>query len=71
MPTTHTVAQLFGDGEIFHARTKAWKDFDVKKIGGMNIGANGHMRDHLTSNLSQIELNSQFKAYKNKALQLK
>lgn len=71
VPTTHTVAQLCGDGEIFHARTKAWKDFDVKKIGGMNMGANGHMRDHLTSNLSQTELNSQFKAYKNKALQLK
>lgn len=71
VPTTHTVAQLFGDGEIFHARTKAWKDFDVKKIGGMNMGAKGHMRDHLTSNLSQTELNSQFKAYKNKALQMK
>jgi len=71
IPTTHTVAQLFGDGEIFHARTKVWKDFDVKKIGGMNTRVNGHVRDHLNSNLSKEELNSQFKAYKNKAFQLK
>jgi len=71
IPTTHTVAQLFGDGETFHARTKAWKDFDMEKIGGMNIGANGHMRDHLKSNLSKEALNTQFKTYKNKAFQLK
>ncbi|MBA3603083.1 MAG: hypothetical protein H0W50_05460 [Parachlamydiaceae bacterium] len=71
VPTTHTVAQLFGDGEIFHARTKAWKDFDLKKIGGMNVGAKGHVRDHLSSNLGKEEVDSQFKAYKNKAFQLK
>lgn len=39
VPTTHPVAQLSGDGEIFHARTKAWKDFDLLKIGGMKGGA--------------------------------
>lgn len=71
VPTTHTVAQLFGDGEIFHARTKAWKDFDLKKLKGMDGGGNGHIRDHLTSNLSQTELNTQFEAYKSKAFQLK
>ena len=71
VPTTHTIAQLFGDGEIFHARTKAWKDFDVKKIGGMNMGANSHARDHLQSNLSKEEISTQFKAYKDKAFQLK
>lgn len=71
VPKTHTVAQLFGDGEIFHARTKAWKDVDLNEIGGIDMGANSHIRDHLTSNLSQTELNSQFEAYKNLALQLK
>lgn len=71
VPTTHTVAQLFGDGEIFHARTKVWKDYDLTKIGGMNIGANGRKRDHLRSNLSKEELSAQFKAYKDKAFQLK
>jgi hypothetical protein len=71
VPTTHTVAQLFGVGEIFHARTKAWKDFDVENIGGMNNGVNGHVRDHLKSNLNQDELTAKFQEYKNKAVQLK
>lgn len=71
IPTTHTVAQLFGCGEIFHARTKAWKGFDVRKIRGMNIGANSDVRDHLQSNLSKEELSTQFKIYKNNAFQLK
>lgn len=71
IPTTHTVAQLFGNGEIFHARTKAWKDFDVHQIGGMQINVNGHIRDHLRSQLSQEVLCTQFRAYKNKAFQLK
>ncbi|QLH35469.1 MAG: hypothetical protein HWD61_04370 [Parachlamydiaceae bacterium] len=71
VPTTHTLAQLFGDGEIFHARTKAWKDYDANKLGGMNMGANGHERNHLISNLSKEELYAQFETYKNKAVQLK
>ena len=71
VPTSHTVAQLFGDGEIFHARTKAWKSFDVKKIVGMNMGANWHVREHLKSNLNQNELTAKFQEYKNKAVQLK
>lgn len=71
VPTTHIVSQLFGDGEIFHARTKGWKGFNIKNIGGMNIGANGHIRDHLQSNLSKEELSAQFKRYKDKAFQMK
>ena len=74
IPITHPSAQLLAYGEIFHARTKAWKDFNVKKIEGinaMNFGGNGHVRDHLKSNLSQEELMNQFKKYKSKAIQLK
>lgn len=72
VPTTHTVAQLFGNGEIFHARTKAWKDSDVNKIGGLSaLGTNGNVREHIKSNLNQDELISQFKKYKNEAIQLK
>lgn len=71
IPPKNTVAQLFGDGEIFHARTKAWKDFDLKKLKGMNMGANGYKRDHLTSHLNQEEHISQFQYYKNQAVQLK
>lgn len=71
VPTTHTVAQLFGDGEIFHARTKAWRGFDVKRIGGINMGENSLVRGHLKSDLSQDELTRQFREYKKKAIQLK
>jgi hypothetical protein len=70
-PTTHFVAQLFGDGEIFHGRTKVWKGFDVMAMGGVNCGENSHKRDHLQSNLSKEELTAQFEAYKSKAIQLK
>lgn len=71
IPPTNTVSQLFGDGEIFHVRTKAWKDFNVEDIGGMNCGANGRQRDHLRSELPKEEFIKQFYAYKNQAIQLK
>jgi hypothetical protein len=71
IPATHTAAQLAGCGEIFHARTKAWKDFDVKAIGGVNIGGNSHIRDHLKSNLNREEFITQFEKYKSNAFQLK
>ncbi len=71
VPTTHSVAQLFGLGEIFHARTKAWKDFDLEKIMGVDMGVNGHIRDHLKSDLNQEDLNAQFETYKSIAFQLK
>lgn len=74
VPTTHTVTQLFSDGEIFHARTKVWKDFDMKNIRGLwgsNVRIRNHIRNHLQSNLNQEELNTQFKTYKSKAFQLK
>lgn len=70
-PLTHTVVQLFGDGEIFHARTKAWKGTDVEKIGGINMGVSGHVLEHLKSNLSKDELINRYKKYKNEAIQLK
>lgn len=70
IPLTNTVVQLFGLGEIFHVRTKAWKDFDVKKMGGIQ-GLNGNKREHLTSNLTQDEFIKQFQQYKNQSIQLK
>ena len=72
IPPTNIVAQLFGDGEIFHSRTKAWKDYDLQKIEGMNVmGTNEHQRDHLMSNLTKDELTNQFQRYKNEAIQVK
>lgn len=71
IPQANTYAQLFGDGEIFHSRTKAWKDFDLKKIGGINMGANKFQREHLSSSLNQNELITQFTEYKNNAIIIK
>lgn len=70
IPTTNTVAQLSGEGEIFHARTKAWKGFDLQKMQGLG-GTNSHIRDHLKSNFSREELDMSFREYKDKAIQLK
>lgn len=70
IPATHTVAQLFGAGEHFHARSKAWKDFDVQKIRGINTAywnreAAEKGRDLLKSHLTKEELLEQFQAYEN------
>ena len=71
VPQAHSVTQLFSEGEIFHARTKAWKGFDIESINGMNVGANSHVRDHLKSDLTQEALIAQFLQYKNAAVQLR
>ena len=71
IPPNNTITQLFGEGEIFHGRTKAWKDFDVKKIRGLAPGPGSNHRDHLTSNLTKDELIAKFQHYKNQAIQLK
>jgi hypothetical protein len=71
IPPTNTVAQLSGYGETFHARTKAWQGYDVENIGGINLGANLHVRDHLKSDLSKDTLIAQFEQYKKEAIHLK
>lgn len=59
IPTTHTIAQLFGNGELFHARTRVWKDY------------NSPLSTHRKSSLNEGELTRQFQTYKNAAIQLK
>lgn len=71
IPPTHTIPQLFGKGEIFHGRTKVWKDHDSKDIGGMNLGGHGNQREHLSSSLSKEDFIAQFQEAKNQAIQLK
>ncbi|KAF3363027.1 hypothetical protein PHSC3_000415 [Chlamydiales bacterium STE3] len=71
IPPTNTLAQLYGDGEAFHGRTKAWKDFDLTRIAGIRGGNNCRKRDHLQSNLAKEDFIAQFQEYKSKALQLK
>jgi hypothetical protein len=72
VPTTHTVAQLFGNGEVFHARSKAWNGYDLTQLKGVDsLGKHRSQRDHLASHLSREELITQVGQYKNQALQLK
>lgn len=71
IPTTHTITQLFGSGEIFHARTKAWAGHNINVLPGMNCGENNKLRDHLQSKLEQDKLISQFQKYKDSAILLK
>lgn len=71
VPLTNSVSQFYGFGEIFHARTRAWKDFDMDEIKGIQGLAGSDRLEHLKSNLTQEELNIQFGNYKSKAIQLK
>lgn len=71
IPKTNTIPQLFGCGEIFHARTKAWKDYDLEYISGIDGGHNYDKREHLRSNLTKQEMESQFQTYKANAFHLK
>lgn len=72
IPPTNTLCQISARGESFHARTKAWKGFDVKKIAGIwgIFGANKY-GDHLKSELSRENLISEFHALKANAVMLK
>ena len=72
IPPTHTIAQLFGHGEFFHGRTKAWKDSDIQNMRGIDtLGENYQdRRDDLHSDLSREELVNQFKKYKEEAILL-
>lgn len=71
IPESGTIPQIFSDGEIFHIRTKSWKNFNVKNIGGMNTGAGYNQRDHLVSEIEKEDLLNRFKLYINSSIQLK
>ncbi len=70
LPSTNAITQLFGKGEIFHARTKAWKDFDPKNLGGISYYVAGDI-SLLKSELPKEEFIAQFQSYKDQAIQLK
>ena len=71
VPNSHTLVQLCSDGEVFHARTKAWKNFNPKDMGGFNLGVDGGERSHLKSELTREDLMKKFIQYKAVAIQLK
>lgn len=69
VPSTNTLCQLFGSGEIFHGRTKVWKDYDA------TLGINGvkaaKTTNHLKSELTKEKLISNFAKFKKSAFTIK
>lgn len=72
IPPGNTMARLFGYGEVFHARTKVGREWDLKsKV----IGIEHHIdeetsKKYRSSSFTQEELNTQFQAHKSKAILL-
>lgn len=69
VPQTNTLTQLYGYGEMFHARTKAWAGAQLKDISGIQ-GEGDYSRDHLASDLSKEALEAAFESYKDRAIQI-
>jgi hypothetical protein len=67
LPSGNAVSQLFGKGEVFHARTKAWNGY-LGKIPGIQSKED---TQHLLSSLVKQKLIQQFIEYKKQALILK
>lgn len=74
IPSTHTLEQLLGVGEIFHARTKVWKDADINLIGSGIYGGIGIESDNLSrleSDIPKDKFIKLFEIYKKNAISLK
>ncbi len=83
VPPTNTVAQLFGEGELFHGRSKTWQGFNTNNLGGVDCvnvikeaadsepGVLELKLKHLKSDLSQELLIAQYLKYSSNAIQLK
>ncbi len=59
-PLTHPVCQLFGDGEIFHARSKVWKGV-ISTPSGIQQGETRW--EHLKTDIERSELVKNFQGY--------
>jgi hypothetical protein len=70
VPSSHTVSQLFGCGEVFHSRTKAWRGCDLHKVSGM-YGGDIYEKEYLRSDLDKDELEQKFQEYRGRAIVLK
>jgi hypothetical protein len=66
IPPDNTFAQLFGEGETFHARTKVWHQYK-----GFIQGFQSKRIDLIETNFTKEELISQFLALKQNAIFLK
>lgn len=69
VPGTNTYCQFAGYGEIFHARSKGWKSFDIQKMRGFQQGE--IRRNHLISSLTEKELTTKFDQIKKNSILLK
>lgn len=69
-PISDTMYQIYGIGEIFHGRSKAWKGISLQH--GMQGVAPGPCitLDHLRSDLSEDDFNRAFDQYKKEAILL-
>ena len=71
IPSTNAICQFAGKEEIFHARSKSFKESDVKDLKGFPSFKSVTRRDHLISNLSRVTFLEKFKLYKQQAIFLK
>lgn len=69
IPPTSTLCQLFGQGEIFHGRTKVWKDYDAR-LGIIGVKA-AKTTNHLMSELPKEKLILKFEKYKKNVFLIK
>lgn len=71
IPPTNAIAQLFGYGEYFHARTKG-ADGNPPLMGFNAMFLDNNAKtDHLKSSMKRKELDVQFSRYKRECIQLK
>lgn len=58
-----TLRQLYGKGETFHPRTKAWSGAPLNDITGFSAGT-PQIRNYVVSDLSRKQIKNGFKKYK-------
>lgn len=71
VPTSTTVAQLFGKGELFHPRTKVCKQGSTPHLIRGLLGFNGRVTESLKSDSDKNNLIRLFREYKTTAIQMK
>ena len=69
IPKSNTLAQLCGDGELFHSRTKMWNEASsLESLGGVAPNPKNRNIQCLNSSLSREEFLLQFNEFKKKAV---
>lgn len=74
VPSDHTLLQINGSGELFHARTKTWKDYKLENLIGVYGSEEVFKKQNgefLLSNRTKEELIEDFEAYSEEAISMK